>query len=52
LSGLKQRGDKTLDAAFAAEVARRLLGAEFDAQDDHDAFDDAGDDGDDDADAD
>ena len=41
LSGLKQRGDKTLDAAFAAEVARRLLGAEFDAQDDHDALDDA-----------
>src|SRR5258708_5339122 len=34
LSGLKQRDDKTLDAAFAAEVARRLLGAEFDAQDD------------------
>ncbi len=33
LSGLKQRDDKTLDAAFAAEVARRLLGAEFDAQD-------------------
>src|ERR1700687_4989610 len=32
-SGLKQRDDKTLDAAFAAEVARRLLGAEFDAQD-------------------
>ena len=27
LSGLKQRDDKTLDAAFAAEVARRLLGA-------------------------
>jgi glutamyl-tRNA reductase len=36
LSGLKQRDDKTLDAAFAAEVARRLLGAEFDAQDDGD----------------
>jgi glutamyl-tRNA reductase len=34
LSGLKQRGDKALDAAFAAEVARRLLGAELDAQDD------------------
>jgi glutamyl-tRNA reductase len=34
LSGLKQRDDETLDAAFAAEVARRLLGAEFDAQDD------------------
>src|SRR5208282_3033334 len=32
LSGLKQRDDKALDAAFAAEVARRLLGAEFDAQ--------------------
>ena len=32
LSGLKHRDDKTLDAAFAAEVARRLLGAEFDAQ--------------------
>jgi hypothetical protein len=41
LSGLKQRGDKVLDAAFAAEVARRLLGAELDAQDDLDAFDDA-----------
>jgi glutamyl-tRNA reductase len=36
LSGLKQRDDKTLDANFAAEVARRLLGAEFDAQDDAD----------------
>jgi glutamyl-tRNA reductase len=33
LSGLKQR-DKTLDAAFAAEMARRLLGAELDADDD------------------
>ncbi len=33
LSGLKQRDDQTLDAAFAAEVARRLLGAESDAQD-------------------
>jgi glutamyl-tRNA reductase len=42
LSGLKQRDDKTLDAAFAAEVARRLLGAEFDAQDD--ALDDNDDD--------
>src|SRR5271156_5264066 len=52
LSGLKQRGDKTLDAAFAAEVARRLLGAEFDAQDDHDALDDADDDGGDDNDQD
>jgi len=52
LSGLKQRGDKTLDAAFAAEVARRLLGAEFDAQDDHDALDDADDDGGDDNDPD
>jgi glutamyl-tRNA reductase len=42
LSGLKQRDDETLDAAFAAEVARRLLGAEFDA---HDAdLDDADDD--------
>ena len=41
LSGLKQRDDKTLDASFAAEVARRLLGAEFDAQDDAD--DDDGD---------
>src|SRR5277367_6348907 len=38
LSGLQQRDDKKLDAAFTAEVARRLLGAEFDAQDDHDAF--------------
>jgi glutamyl-tRNA reductase len=45
LSGLKQRDDKTLDAAFAAEVARRLLGAEFDAQDD--AFNDPEDDDDD-----
>ena len=44
LSGLKQRDDKTLDAAFAAEVARRLLGAEFDAQDS--ALDDADDDDD------
>ena len=33
LSGLKQRDDETLDTAFAAEVARRLLGAEFDAHD-------------------
>ena len=34
LSGLKQRDDKTLDGRrFAAEVARRLLGAEFDPQD-------------------
>ena len=33
LAGLKQRDDKSLDAAFAAEVARRLLGAELDAQD-------------------
>ncbi len=46
LSGLKQRDDKTLDAAFAAEVARRLLGAEFDAQDDD--LDDADNDNDDD----
>ncbi|HSU89925.1 MAG TPA: glutamyl-tRNA reductase [Sporolactobacillaceae bacterium] len=45
LSGLKQRDDKTLDAAFAAEVARRLLGAEFDAQDTE--LDDADDDDDD-----
>src|SRR3984957_1134152 len=45
LSGLKQRDDKTLDAAFAAEVARRLLGAEFDAQDD--ALDDPENDDDD-----
>ena len=45
LSGLKQRDDKTLDAAFTAEVARRLLGAEFDAQDD--ALDDADNDDDD-----
>ena len=44
LSGLKQRDDKTLDAAFAAEVARRLLGAEFDAQDTD--LDDADDDDD------
>jgi glutamyl-tRNA reductase len=44
LSGLKQRDDKTLDAAFAAEVARRLLGAEFDAQDAE--LDDADDDDD------
>ena len=48
LSGLKQRDDKTLDAAFTAEVARRLLGAEFDAQDD--ALDDPDNDNDDDAD--
>jgi glutamyl-tRNA reductase len=48
LSGLKQRDDKTLDAAFAAEVARRLLGAEFDAQDD--ALNDPDDNDDDDAD--
>jgi glutamyl-tRNA reductase len=33
LSGLKQRDDETLDAAFAAEVARRLMGAELDARD-------------------
>jgi glutamyl-tRNA reductase len=46
LSGLKQRDDKTLDAAFAAEVARRLLGAEFDAQDTE--LDDADDGADDD----
>src|ERR1700719_3482840 len=46
LSGLKQRDDKTLDANFAAEVARRLLGAEFDAQDD--ALDDSDSDDDDD----
>jgi glutamyl-tRNA reductase len=45
LSGLKQRDDKTLDAAFTAEVARRLLGAEFDDQDD--AFNDPEDDDDD-----
>jgi glutamyl-tRNA reductase len=45
LSGLKQRDDKTLDAAFTAEVARRLLGAEFDDQDD--AFNDPDDDDDD-----
>lgn len=45
LSGLKQRDDKMLDAAFAAEVARRLLGAEFDAQDAE--LDDADDDEDD-----
>ena len=44
LSGLKQRDDQTLDSAFAAEVARRLLGAEFDAQD---HIDDADDDDDD-----
>jgi glutamyl-tRNA reductase len=46
LSGLKQRDDKTLDANFAAEVARRLLGAEFDAEDD--ALDDDDNDDDDD----
>lgn len=40
LSGLKQRDDQALDSAFAAEVARRLLGAAFDAQDDLDADDD------------
>src|SRR5277367_875076 len=45
LSGLKQRDDKTLDAAFTAEVARRLLGAEFEDQDD--AFNDPEDDDDD-----
>src|SRR5271165_3427485 len=45
LSGLKQRDDQALDAAFAAEVARRLLGAEFDARDD--AFNDPEDDDDD-----
>ena len=44
LSGLKQRGDKTLDGTFAAEVARRLLGAESDAHDD--VLDDADDDDD------
>jgi glutamyl-tRNA reductase len=43
LSGLKQRDNQALDSAFAAEVARRLLGAESDAQDD---FDDADDDDD------
>lgn len=46
LSGLKHRDNKTLDAAFAAEVARRLLGAELDAQvhdlDDADDDDDTG----------
>ena len=46
MSGLKHRDDKTLDAAFAAEVARRLLGAELDAQvhdlDDADDDDDTG----------
>jgi glutamyl-tRNA reductase len=46
LSGLKHRDNKTLDAAFAAEVARRLLGAELDAQvhdlDDVDDDDDTG----------
>ncbi|MGB3550268.1 MAG: glutamyl-tRNA reductase [Candidatus Binatus sp.] len=46
LSGLKHRDNKTLDAAFAAEVARRLLGAELDAQvhdlDDPDDDDDTG----------
>ena len=46
LSGLKHRDNKTLDAAFAAEVARRLLGAELDAQvhdlDDPDDGDDTG----------
>ena len=46
MSGLKHRDNKTLDAAFAAEVARRLLGAELDAQvhdlDDPDDDDDTG----------
>jgi glutamyl-tRNA reductase len=46
LSGLKHRDNKTLDAAFAAEVARRLLGAELDAHvhdlDDSDDDDDTG----------
>jgi glutamyl-tRNA reductase len=46
LSGLKHRDNKTLDAAFAAEVARRLLGAELDAHvhdlDDADDDDDTG----------
>jgi glutamyl-tRNA reductase len=46
LSGLKQRDDKALDAAFTAEVARRLLGAEFDAEDDD--LDDSDNDDDDD----
>jgi glutamyl-tRNA reductase len=45
-SGLKHHDDKTPDAAFAAEVARRLLGAELDAQvhdlDDADDDDDTG----------
>ena len=46
LSGLKQRDDKVLDGAFAAEVARRLLGAEFDAadEDEDDADDEIADD--------
>jgi glutamyl-tRNA reductase len=46
LSGLKHNDDKPLDAAFAAEVARRLLGAELDAQvhdlDDEDEDDETG----------
>ena len=46
LSGLKHHDNKTLDAAFAAEVARRLLGAELDSQvhdlDDADDDDDTG----------
>ena len=42
MSGLKQRGDKALDAAFAAEMARRLLGAELDAADDDAAAADDG----------
>ncbi len=42
LSGLKQRDDETLDAAFAAEVARRLMGAELDARDDETDDADAG----------
>ena len=44
LSGLKHHDNKTLDAAFAAEVARRLLGAELDSQvhDLDDADDDDG----------
>ena len=46
LSGLKQRDDKVLDGAFAAEVARRLLGAELDAadEDEDDADDEIADD--------
>jgi glutamyl-tRNA reductase len=44
LSGLKQRDDRSLDASFAAEMARRLLGAELDAADDD--LDDSSDDDD------